>query len=175
MVLARVLFGTMGKRRFAQVAVSDDEEEEEEKRRRTMTTRRMRQKKEEEEMEDVEELAESEEEEEEVAVEDAKPIGEVIRVSGRGRRKKNHYKVFDYDGNQFELVSSFLLLLIIVVIKTRSFLSLVFGFVFLMMVGFGSGMQDDPVLLSPEEISQKPYVAIIKVTFFPSFHSSFWV
>lgn len=77
---------------------------------------------EEEEEEEVEE--EEEEEEEEPVQEDAKPIGDVIRVSGKGRGQKKHYKEFEFDGNRFEL--------------------------------------EDPVLLTPEDKSQKPYVAIIK-------------
>lgn len=56
----------------------------------------------------VEELGEEEEEdEEEVAMEpqgDAKPIGDVVRVSGKGRSKKMHYSSFEFDGNVFELV-----------------------------------------------------------------------
>ncbi|XP_021735819.1 uncharacterized protein LOC110702425 [Chenopodium quinoa] len=67
---------------------------------------------------------EEEEEEEEAVQEDAKPIGDVIRVSGKGRGQKKHYKEFEFDGNRFEL--------------------------------------EDPVLLTPEDKSQKPYVAIIK-------------
>ncbi|KAF8393729.1 hypothetical protein HHK36_019927 [Tetracentron sinense] len=61
---------------------------------------------------------------EEVPLEDAMPIEEVIRVSGKGRGKRNHYQAFQYDGNRFEL--------------------------------------EDPVLLTPEDSNQKPYVAIIK-------------
>lgn len=56
----------------------------------------------------VEEREDEEEEEEAAAVEvqeDAKPIGDVVRVSGKGRRKKTHYSSFEYDGNVFELVS----------------------------------------------------------------------
>ncbi|KAM3396808.1 hypothetical protein P3S68_000320 [Capsicum galapagoense] len=33
----------------------------------------------------------------------AKPIGEVIRVTGRGRGRKNFYESFEYDGNRYEL------------------------------------------------------------------------
>ncbi|RWW09204.1 hypothetical protein BHE74_00022498 [Ensete ventricosum] len=91
---------------------------------------------------------EDEEEEEEAAVEvqeDAKPIGDVVRVSGKGRRKKTHYSSFEYDGNVFELVSFSI------------------NPVYLRCLGF-----EDPVLLTPEDNKTKPYVAIIKViyTFF---------
>ncbi|KAL8150436.1 hypothetical protein V2J09_020244 [Rumex salicifolius] len=67
---------------------------------------------------------EEEEEEEEKVQEDAKPIGDVVRVSGKGRWKTNHYDAFEFDGNRFQL--------------------------------------EDPVLLTPEDAKQKPYVAIIK-------------
>lgn len=56
--------------------------------------------------------------------EDAKPVGEIIRVSGKGRGRRRHYEAFEFDGNRFDL--------------------------------------EDPVLLSPEDAKQKPYVAIIK-------------
>lgn len=45
-----------------------------------------------------------EEEVEEPPLEDAKPKGPVLRVSGKGKRKKRHYCSFEYDGNTFELV-----------------------------------------------------------------------
>nr|CAD1834831.1 unnamed protein product [Ananas comosus var. bracteatus] len=73
---------------------------------------------------DDEEAAAEEEDEEDGSQEDAKPIGDVVRVSGKGRKKKKHYASFEYDGNVFEL--------------------------------------EDPVLLTPEDKKQKPYVAIIK-------------
>ncbi|XP_042460685.1 uncharacterized protein LOC122044225 [Zingiber officinale] len=56
--------------------------------------------------------------------EDAKPIGDVIKVTGKGKKKKMHFSSFEYDGNVFEL--------------------------------------EDPVLLTPEDNTTKPYVAIIK-------------
>nr|CAD1834847.1 unnamed protein product [Ananas comosus var. bracteatus] len=74
---------------------------------------------------DDEEAVAEEEDEEDGSQEDAKPIGDVVRVSGKGRKKKKHYASFEYDGNVFEL--------------------------------------EDPVLLTPEDKKQKPYVAIIKV------------
>jgi hypothetical protein len=36
---------------------------------------------------------------------DAKPIGDPIRVSGKGRGRKRHYESFEFDGNQYSLVS----------------------------------------------------------------------
>ncbi|URD93220.1 BAH domain containing protein [Musa troglodytarum] len=53
-----------------------------------------------------------EDDEEEVAMEpqgDAKPIGDVVRVSGKGRSKKMHYSSFEFDGNVFELEDPVLL------------------------------------------------------------------
>ncbi|KAF5198803.1 bromo-adjacent-like protein [Thalictrum thalictroides] len=50
-----------------------------------------------------------EEEEEEAVTEDAKPIGVVMKESGKGRNKRTHYEAFEYDGNRFELEDSVLL------------------------------------------------------------------
>lgn len=102
------------KRRKKLLRVTDDEDEDEEE-----EVEHCRKDKEEEEDEE-----EEEEEEEEPVQEDAKPIGDVIRVSGKGRGQRKHYKEFEFDGNRFEL--------------------------------------EDPVLLTPEDKKQKPYVAIIK-------------
>lgn len=49
-----------------------------------------------------EEKEDEDEDEEEV---EAQPLGEVIRVSGRGRRTRKHYARFEYDGIEYELVS----------------------------------------------------------------------
>ncbi|KAF8379503.1 hypothetical protein HHK36_028939 [Tetracentron sinense] len=104
----------MGNRRFTHISISDDEDEgakpplsssyaeaEQPKKKKKMK---------------LEEVPE-----------DAKPIGEVIGVSGKGREKRNHFQAFEYDGDRFELIEV-----------------------------------EDPVLLSPEDVGQKPYVAIIK-------------
>ncbi|VFR01875.1 unnamed protein product [Cuscuta campestris] len=37
------------------------------------------------------------------AEEDAKPIGRVVRVRGKGRCRRNHYAAFQYNGFQFDL------------------------------------------------------------------------
>lgn len=50
-----------------------------------------------------------EESEEEKELEDAKPVGDPIRVSGKGRRRKRHYKFFKFDGNQYALEDPVLL------------------------------------------------------------------
>ncbi|MED6170904.1 hypothetical protein PIB30_035587 [Stylosanthes scabra] len=47
--------------------------------------------------------------EEESPQEDAKPLGEPIRVSGKGRGRKRHYQSFEFDGNQYELEDPVLL------------------------------------------------------------------
>ncbi|XP_072990436.1 protein REPRESSOR OF VERNALIZATION 1 [Typha latifolia] len=140
----------MGKRRFAQVATSDDEEEtnittktkqsqrqdDADEKRKGKKKLRLDDEDEGREIDrskrrkgggrgrDWEDDDGDEEEEQEPPQEDAKPIGDVIRVSGKGRKKKKHFASFEYDGNVFEL--------------------------------------EDPVLLTPEDKRQKPYVAIIK-------------
>ncbi|KAF6162212.1 hypothetical protein GIB67_008341 [Kingdonia uniflora] len=84
----------------------------------------------------LEELEEEEEEEEEPEEEtgDAKPIGETVKVTGKGRKIKHHYKAFSFDDHDYEL--------------------------------------EDPVLLSPEDAdSEKPYVAIIKMTAIVHFYT----
>lgn len=50
------------------------------------------------------------EDEDDQSQEDAKPIGDVVRVSGKGRGRKNHYNAFEYDGNRYDLVSFFVFL-----------------------------------------------------------------
>lgn len=115
----------LGMRRLT-LAMSDDEddappprravaaEDDEKKKKRTRLNN--------EEEEEGEE--EREEEVEEEVQEEATPLGKVVRVSGKGRGRKNHYAAFELDGFRYDL--------------------------------------EDPVLLSPEEVNQKPYVAIIK-------------
>ncbi|CAN6808844.1 unnamed protein product [Brassica oleracea] len=69
-------------------------------------------------------VEEEEEEEEEERPEDANPVGESVKVTGKGKGRRTHFEQFEYDGNRYKL--------------------------------------EDPVLLVPEDKSQKPYVAIIK-------------
>ncbi|XP_024541990.1 uncharacterized protein LOC9663265 isoform X1 [Selaginella moellendorffii] len=71
-----------------------------------------------------EEVENSSEEAPEEQSMDVKPIGEVIRKTGRGRSERKFYKEFELDGARYCL--------------------------------------EDSVLVTPEEKSQKPYVAIIK-------------
>ncbi|KAL3833490.1 hypothetical protein ACJIZ3_008226 [Penstemon smallii] len=142
----------MGKRRLALVHTSDDEDDapprdesknklkrkkvllpddEEDEREELKKPKKRKKKKNDEEEEEEEEEEEpdaetenEEEQEEEKECADAQPLGDVVRVSGKGRGKKNHYGSFQYDDLQYHL--------------------------------------EDPVLLSPENCNQKPYVAIIK-------------
>ncbi|KAG2331512.1 hypothetical protein Bca52824_002692 [Brassica carinata] len=67
---------------------------------------------------------EEEEEEEEERPEDANPVGDSVKVTGKGKGRRTHFEQFEYDGNRYKL--------------------------------------EEPVLLVPEDKSQKPYVAIIK-------------
>ncbi|PPD93934.1 hypothetical protein GOBAR_DD09035 [Gossypium barbadense] len=41
--------------------------------------------------------------------EDAKPIGKVVRVSGKGRGRRSHYESFEFDGNRYDLEDPVLL------------------------------------------------------------------
>ncbi|KAG2282596.1 hypothetical protein Bca52824_053816 [Brassica carinata] len=68
--------------------------------------------------EDFEEEKETEEEEEEKP-DDASPVGESVKVTGKGKWRRTHFLQFEYDGNKYNL--------------------------------------EDPVLLVPEDKSQKPY------------------
>ncbi|CAL0313369.1 unnamed protein product [Lupinus luteus] len=52
---------------------------------------------------------EDEEDEEEPVQEDAKPIGESIRASGKGRGRRKHFESFEFDGNQYTLEDPVLL------------------------------------------------------------------
>ncbi|RID75655.1 hypothetical protein BRARA_B02689 [Brassica rapa] len=119
-------------RRFAQVSSDEEEEEvaatrskggkprspEEGKRRKRKTVKLY------EDFEDDKETDEEEEEEEEEKPDDASPVGESVKITGKGKGRRTHFLQFDYDGNTYNL--------------------------------------EDPVLLVPEDKSQKPYVAIIK-------------
>ncbi|KAF2950507.1 uncharacterized isoform X3 [Oryza sativa Japonica Group] len=106
--------------------------EEEERREETQTRRRRRRRgrkpkrpaeESEEDEEEEEEEAKAEEAREEENTE-AVPIGEPVKITGRGKKQRKHYTSFEYEGNTFEL--------------------------------------EDPVLLTPEDSKEKPYVAILK-------------
>ncbi|XP_043718232.1 uncharacterized protein LOC122666165 isoform X2 [Telopea speciosissima] len=96
----------MGKRRFKQVSTSDEEDEEEvpgpsSRRPSSSSSQSENHKKKKVKLE--EEESESSENEDEAVVEDAKPIGEVIKTTGKGRGRRTHHNAFEYDGNRFEL------------------------------------------------------------------------
>lgn len=60
---------------------------------------------------------EDEQEKEEVLkrsrpVEDAKPIGEPLKYSGKGKSKKWHYDSFEFNGIQYTIVNSFFSLIL---------------------------------------------------------------
>ncbi|KAJ8764798.1 hypothetical protein K2173_010263 [Erythroxylum novogranatense] len=114
--------GIERRRKRMKLQEDDEEEEEEEKERGIKAKKRARDEKKKREEPEVEEG--NEEEEEEPPQEDAKPVGEPVRFSGKGRGRRRHYVAFEFDGNRYDL--------------------------------------EDPVLLVPEDKTQKPYVAIIK-------------
>ncbi|XP_020203545.1 uncharacterized protein LOC109789093 [Cajanus cajan] len=97
----------MGNRRFTQVATSDDEDEAVQPHQQR-TWKRMR-------LMEEDKLDNDNENEEEVGqeppqlVEDAKPIDEPIRFSGKGRGRKKHYESFEFDGIQYSLEDPVLL------------------------------------------------------------------
>ncbi|GMJ10953.1 BAH domain-containing transcriptional regulator 1, ASI1-Immunoprecipitated Protein 3 [Hibiscus trionum] len=124
----------MGNRRFAQVSTSDDEDEAPMplRRSRPEDTRPERKRKkmkllEEDDEDDAKEMKKSnskkkkrdedteeeeqeeEEHEEEPVQEDAKPIGDAVRVSGKGRGRRSHYEAFEFDGNRYDLEEPVLL------------------------------------------------------------------
>ncbi|XP_047160193.1 uncharacterized protein LOC124830501 isoform X2 [Vigna umbellata] len=95
----------VNRRRLARVATSDDEDEAP---RPQPTRKRMRL------LEEDNDDENEEEEKEEVPeppqpLEDAKPIGEPVRVSGKGRGRKRHYDSFEFDGIQYTLEDPVLL------------------------------------------------------------------
>ncbi|XP_019171133.1 PREDICTED: uncharacterized protein LOC109166697 isoform X1 [Ipomoea nil] len=49
------------------------------------------------------------EEEQDEPQEDAKPVGDVLRVSGKGRGRRKHYDAFEYDGFRYDLEDPVLL------------------------------------------------------------------
>ncbi|KAL0371794.1 UNVERIFIED_CONTAM: hypothetical protein Scaly_0861000 [Sesamum calycinum] len=121
----------MGNRRFAQALTSDDEDDAPQRRRDSNGDENLKQRKrkmvhfpdeddEEKEMEEAElterkkkkkkKEKEEPEPESEAASEneeqgdvEAQPMGTVVRVSGRGRGRRNHYESFEYNGHQYWL------------------------------------------------------------------------
>ena len=87
------------KRKIMKLQEEDDEDDDERELKKKKKTKKKR---------DEDEDEEEEEEEEEIVQEDAKPIGEVVRLSGKGRGRRSHYEAFEFDGNRYDLVSSYL-------------------------------------------------------------------
>lgn len=105
----------MVNRRFTQVATSDDEEDEappppqHSKLRKRKKMKLIDEEDDEESNDNSNNDSDAKEEEKKDSPqtpEDAKPIGEPLRVSGKGRGRKRHYESFEFDGNQYSLVSS---------------------------------------------------------------------
>uniref|UniRef100_A0A2N9FNT3 Transposase (putative) gypsy type domain-containing protein n=1 Tax=Fagus sylvatica TaxID=28930 RepID=A0A2N9FNT3_FAGSY len=120
----------MGNRRFAQISTSDEEEEaprkpSDESHPRRKRLKRMKLPEEEDEeqqqqqkqqqknknksknkLKEKEALQSSgeEDEDEEPPQEDAKTIGDSIRLSGKGRGRRSHYEAFEFDGNRYNLL-----------------------------------------------------------------------
>ncbi|KAL9406459.1 hypothetical protein Peur_003431 [Populus x canadensis] len=103
--------GDISERKRKKMKLQEEEEEEEEvvttRRGRGRPRKKLREEKSEDEVE--EELEEDPEEEEEVPQEDAKPVGDTTRVSGKGRGRRSHYDAFEFDGNRYELEDPVLL------------------------------------------------------------------
>nr|XP_043635352.1 uncharacterized protein LOC122606573 [Erigeron canadensis]XP_043635361.1 uncharacterized protein LOC122606573 [Erigeron canadensis] len=58
---------------------------------------------------DEEEDEQEEEKQQEEEEEEAKPVGEVVRVSGKGKNRRNHYNSFEFDGVTYQLEDPVLL------------------------------------------------------------------
>ncbi|KAK9079652.1 hypothetical protein SSX86_001325 [Deinandra increscens subsp. villosa] len=87
----------------------DDEEEVEAAIKQTTKIKRDSKKLNEDEDNEASVPEDDEDEEEEAPVEDAKPIGDVIKVTGKGKSRRNHYKSFEFDGLSYELEDPVLL------------------------------------------------------------------
>ncbi|XP_051151631.1 uncharacterized protein LOC127265718 [Andrographis paniculata] len=90
------------KRKMLKLPDEDDEEKEIEVRKLTEENASKENRKE------PESQSEGEDEQDEADAE-AQPLGEVIRVSGKGRGRRSHYASFEYDGLQYELEDPVLL------------------------------------------------------------------
>ncbi|KAL2337239.1 hypothetical protein Fmac_011685 [Flemingia macrophylla] len=94
----------MVNRRLSRVSTSDDEEEPLEPR---PQRRRKRMRLMDDDNDNEDEKEQSQEPPQQV--EDAKPIGEPVRFSGKGRGRKKHYECFEFDGVQYSLEDPVLL------------------------------------------------------------------
>ncbi|XP_061337262.1 ASI1-immunoprecipitated protein 3-like [Gastrolobium bilobum] len=96
----------MVNRRFTQVATSDDEDEAPPQQSKQLKRKRMKLLEEDEDNEKTEIIEELEPPQ---PPEDAKPIGDPVRFSGKGRGRRKHYESFEFDGNQYTLEDPVLL------------------------------------------------------------------
>ncbi|KAG6606095.1 Chromatin remodeling protein EBS, partial [Cucurbita argyrosperma subsp. sororia] len=95
------------KRKKMKFIEEEEEELEEEREERNRRSRRSRNKGEKE-VEAYKQQADDENEDDQ-SQEDAKPVGDAVRVSGKGRGRKSHYNAFEYDGNRYDLEDPVLL------------------------------------------------------------------
>ncbi|KAE9606565.1 putative BAH domain, transcription elongation factor S-II, central domain-containing protein [Lupinus albus] len=122
----------MVNRRFTQVATSDDEDEsplqsppqsKQQPKRKRMTLlyeddddeednneKSNENNNNEKELHDEEEEEEEEEEEKEEALAEAKPVGDPVRVSGKGKNRRKHFHTLEYDTNHYTLEDPVLLI-----------------------------------------------------------------
>lgn len=98
----------MGKRRFT-LPMSDDEDDAPPLRKAVDDEEQKKPTRASDDEEEEEEEEEREGEEEEEVQDEATPVGEAIRVSGKGRGKKSHYEAFEFDGLRYELEDPVLL------------------------------------------------------------------
>lgn len=105
----------MGNRRFARITTSDDEDEAQPPSRfhspemEKQQPKQRRRKKIKLPEEEEEREKETQSGDEEAPQEDAKPIGDAVRVSGKGRGRRSHYEAFEFDGNRYDLEDPVLL------------------------------------------------------------------
>ncbi|KAI3687548.1 hypothetical protein L1987_81245 [Smallanthus sonchifolius] len=95
-------------RKRKRMKIYEDDDEEEEATKQSSKIKRDKKKQDEDE-EEEKEVSPPVDEEEEAPVEDAKPIGDVVRVTGKGKTRRNHYKSFEFDGLSYELEDPVLL------------------------------------------------------------------
>ncbi|KAJ1406015.1 Transcription elongation factor S-II, central domain [Sesbania bispinosa] len=89
--------------------VMNDKEEEQEKENEKDKEDKKTKRKLKDKQKEMSEEEEEEEEEGETPQEDAKPIGEPVRVSGKGRGRRKHFESFEFDGNVYTLEDPVLL------------------------------------------------------------------
>ncbi|KAL5053009.1 hypothetical protein RYX36_033691 [Vicia faba] len=93
------------KRKVLNLQDEDDDEEEEE----ASNVNEKKMKLNDDDDDDVEEEDEASGEEDEAPLEDAKPVGGPVRVSGKGRGRKSHFQSFEFDDNLYSLEDPVLL------------------------------------------------------------------